>query len=204
MKETTFRTPHSAFRVPTLVLMLFLAGCTSTGIEHGMEDQPKANPFTESHFFADSRSARPVVPGTVARGDLRADVLLYTGKVHGKDAVIFPFPITRDVLERGRARFDIYCAVCHDRAGTGDGMIVRRGFRKPPSYHTDALREAPAGHFFDVIINGFGTMYPYADRVSVQDRWAIVAYVRALQWSQNAKVQDVPESERLVLDQQKP
>jgi cytochrome c553 len=187
-----------------MALVLFLAGCTSTGIQHGMEDQPKAKPFTESEFFADGRSARPLVAGTVARGELHEDELLYTGKLKGKDAEIFPFPITRAVLEHGRERYDIYCAVCHDRAGTGDGMIVRRGFRKPPSYHTDALRKAPAGHFFDVITNGFGTMYPYADRIPIRDRWAIVAYIRALQAGQNATLQDAPEKEQVVLKQMKP
>ncbi len=187
-----------------LLLAMFLAGCTSTGIEHGMEDQPKVNPLTQSDFFPDGRSARPYVADTVARGHLRDDNLLYTGKVNGKEATIFPFPVTQEVLERGRERYDIYCAICHDRAGTGAGIVVQRGFRRPPSYHTDALRNAPVGHFYDVITNGFGTMYPYADRIAVQDRWAIIAYIRALQLSQQAGLQDVPDQERVALEKAGP
>ena len=183
---------------------LFLAGCTSTGIEHGMEDQPKVNPLTESDFFPDGRSARSFVAGTVARGHLRADTLLYTGKLNGKDAAIFPFPITQAVLVRGRERYDIFCAICHDRAGTGAGIVVQRGFRRPPSYHTDTLRSAPVGHFYDVITNGFGTMYPYADRIAPEDRWAIIAYVRALQLSQQATLKDVPDQEQAALQKAGP
>jgi hypothetical protein len=185
-------------------ITLLLFGCTSTGIEHGMEDQPKVKPMTESNFFPDGRSARPFVADTVARGHLRDDGLLYTGKQSGKDAEIFPFPITQEILERGRQRFDIYCAVCHDRAGAGNGIVVQRGFHRPPSYHTEALRSAPVGHLYDVITNGFGTMYPYADRIAVEDRWAIVAYIRALQLSQEASMRDVPENERVALEKAAP
>ena len=183
------------------VLFIGLGGCTSEGLEHGMENQPKANPMTESDFFSDGRIARPLVAGTVARGHLKEDTLFYTGKMNGKDSEVFPFPITRAVLERGRERFDIQCALCHGRTGLGDGMIVQRGFPHPPSYHTEDFRKMPVGHYFDVMTNGFGTMYSATERVSVEDRWAIAAYIRVLQASRMAGIRDVPASERASLDQ---
>ncbi len=161
-----------------------------------MQDQPKYVPLRESDFFGDSRSARPLVADTVARGELRDDDHLYTGMVGGKPAETFPFPVTRQVLERGRQRYDIYCSPCHDNAGYGNGMVVQRGFRRPPSYHIDRLRNAPPGYFYDVISNGLGAMYSYASRIRPEDRWAIIAYIRALQLSQNARVEDVPEAQR--------
>ncbi len=161
-----------------------------------MADQPRYKPLARSTFFGDERSARPLVPGTVARGQLRADGEYFTGKSGGKPVDTFPFPITRESLERGQERFDIFCAPCHDRVGTGQGMVVRRGFRAPPSYHTDRLRQAPVGHFFDVITNGFGAMPDYAAEVPPRDRWAIAAYIRALQLSQDATLADVPPAER--------
>jgi len=161
-----------------------------------MHMQPRYNSLDASAFFDDGRSARPAVPGTVARGNLRINSHLYTGKVNGVVVDAFPFPVTRQVLERGRERYNIYCTPCHDEVGTGHGMIVRRGFPPPPSYHSDRLRTAPAGHYFDVMTNGFGAMRSYADRVSPQDRWAIVAYIRALQLSQHATLAEVPEKER--------
>ena len=163
-----------------------------------MHDQPKYVPLRQSSFFGDDRSARPIVPGTVARGRLNDDVLLYTGKVNagGADADIFPFAVTADTLARGQERFNIYCSPCHGRTGQGDGMVVRRGYRRPPSYHQDRLRSAPVGHFFDVITNGFGAMPDYAAQITAEDRWAIVAYVRALQLSEHATVNDVPAVER--------
>ncbi|NDQ58599.1 MAG: cytochrome c [Acidipila sp.] len=164
-----------------------------------MQVQPKILPLAESQFFEDGRSARPVVAGTVARGQLRTDELLFTGKSNGADAVQFPFAITRQDLERGRERYNIYCSLCHGASGDGQGMIVQRGFPPPPSYHIDRLRQAPAGHFFDVITNGYGTMFSYASRVNPQDRWRIVAYIRALQLSQNGALADVPVAERQTL-----
>jgi mono/diheme cytochrome c family protein len=161
-----------------------------------MHDQPKFIPLRQSTFFPDSRSARPLVAGTVARGQLRDDPLLYTGKVNGNDADVFPFAIDDKVMARGRERFDIYCSPCHGRTGQGDGMIVRRGYRRPPTYHQDRLREAAPGHFFDVITNGFGAMPDYAAQIRPEDRWAIIAYVRALQLSEHATVNDVPASDR--------
>jgi len=167
--------------------LLLLAGCRQE-----MYDQPRTKPHRPSDFFADGRSDRQPVAGAIARGQLRDDSHLYTGKVGGQLVSTFPFPVTRAVLERGRERFNIYCAPCHDRLGNGNGMIVRRGFRPPPSLHEDRLRDAPVGHHFDVISNGLGSMPDYAAEIPVRDRWAIVAYLRALQLSQRASVADVP------------
>lgn len=174
---------------------LFLASCRSD-----MHVQPRYNPLDGSQFFDDGRSARPEVPGTVARGHLRIDKHLYEGKVDGKEAETFPFPITRAVLERGRNRFNIYCTPCHGLTGEGRGMIVQRGFPSPPSYHIDRLRQAPPGHFYGVITNGFGAMYSHAARIAPEDRWAIAAYIRALQLSQHATIADVPAPERAKLE----
>jgi hypothetical protein len=157
-----------------------------------MHDQPRYEPLEASGFFADGRASRPLVPGTVARGQLHTDTHFYLGKVDGTLVDTLPLPVTRPLLERGRERYDIYCAPCHDRLGSGQGMIVRRGFRSPPSLHIDRLREAPIGHFFDVISNGFGVMTDYAAQVAPPDRWAIAAYIRALQLSQHAQMTDVP------------
>ena len=165
-----------------------------------MHDQPRYEPLEASAFFPDGRSARPTLPDTVARGQLRTDTHLYTGKVAGKPAETFPFPVTREVLLRGRERFEIFCSPCHDRAGTGQGVVVQRGFRSPPSFHVERLRNAPVGHFFDVISNGFGTMQGYAAQVPVRDRWAIAAYVRALQFSQHAPLDRLPADLRKQLD----
>ncbi len=172
-------------------LLLFAGGC-----RQDMHDQPKYTPLGESDFFRDGRTARPIVEGTVARGLLADDELLETGKANGQPAAEFPYPVTAAVLARGRERFDIFCSPCHDRTGRGNGMIVRRGFRQPPSLHIDRLRQAPAGHFFDVITNGFGAMPDYRSQVPVRDRWAIVAYVRALQLSEQATLADVPVENR--------
>jgi cytochrome c5 len=161
-----------------------------------MHNQPKYLPFRESGFHADGRSARPIVEGTVARGQLDDDDLLHTGKVNGQPAAEFPFAVTAEVMARGRERYDIFCAPCHDRTGSGEGMIVKRGYRQPPSFHIDRLRQAQAGHFFDVMTNGFGAMPDYRSLVPVRDRWAIVAYIRALQAARNATLDAVPPEER--------
>jgi hypothetical protein len=165
-------------RPPTLALVgvLALAGC-----RQDMQNQPKYKPLAASDFFGDRRSERPLLEGTVARGELRTDDLLYTGKREGKDADLFPFPVTEEVLRRGQERFNIFCSPCHGRTGEGNGMVVERGYRRPPSYHTPALVKAPVGHFFDVMTNGWGAMPDYASQVPVRDRWAIAAYIRALQ-----------------------
>jgi mono/diheme cytochrome c family protein len=161
-----------------------------------MRDQPRREPLEAGPFFRDGRSAREPVPGTVARGQLRADMHLYEGLVDGKPAPTFPFPVDRRLLARGRERFDAFCSHCHDRAGYGDGMVVQRGFRRPPSFHLDRLRKAPPGHLFGVITNGFGAMPNHRDVITPRDRWAIVAYIRALQLSQHAALDDVPDDAR--------
>ena len=179
------------------------AGLMVSGCRVDMHVQPRYNTYSETSFFGDDRSARPVVEGTVARGQLRTDELLYTGKIDGQESDQFPFPITKVDIERGRERYEIYCTPCHDYNGTGNGMIVQRGFPHPPSYHIDRLRNAPVGHFVSVITNGFGAMYSYAARVSPEDRWRIAAYIRALQLSQNAKVDDVPADQRNQIQEQR-
>lgn len=171
-----------------------LAGCRLD-----MHVQPKYVPEQPTGFFSDGRSERPVVAGTIARGHLQLDELLYTGKENGVPSNRFPFPITRADLERGRERFNIYCTPCHDYTGNGNGMIVQRGLSHPPSYNVDRLRNEPVGHFVDVMTNGFGAMYSYASRITPADRWRIAAYIRALQLSQHATIQDVPPEERAKL-----
>ena len=177
------------------VLILALMGC-----RQDMHNQPRYKPLAGTDFFGDGRSARPFVEGTVARGHLRLDAARYTGKVGDADVDYFPFPITRADLERGHDRFNIYCTPCHGRLGLGDGMVVKRGYRQPPSYMTDKLTQAPVGHFFDVISNGFGAMPSYASRLTPDDRWRVIAYVRALELSQNATLADVPEDKKGELD----
>jgi mono/diheme cytochrome c family protein len=173
---------------------------TGAACRQDMQDQPKYIPLRPSSFFADGRSARPLIEGTVARGHLDDDLALYTGKgPDGKLLDTFPFPITKEIMQRGQNRFNIYCSPCHGLVGNGDGMIVQRGYRQPPSYHTDRLRKVTNGYIFDVITNGFGAMPDYSAQVGVRDRWAIVAYVRALQMSQNASVNDLTPQERAQL-----
>ena len=197
------RTVAASFLWPRLVLLAAFCGMLlAAGCRRDMQVQPRYNPYDASNFFDDGRSVRQPVPGTVARGHLHLDELLYTGKINGKEADVFPFPITRTDLNRGRERFNIYCTPCHDYTGSGRGMIVLRGFPQPPSFHMDRLRQAPAGHFVDVITNGLGVMYPYGDRISPEDRWRIAAYIRALQLSQQGSVSDVPESARAQLQPQ--
>jgi mono/diheme cytochrome c family protein len=161
-----------------------------------MHDQPRYKPLARSEFYPDHRSARPLVTGTVARGELREDEALYTGKAGKEFVTTFPFPVTPAVLERGRERFEIYCTPCHGRLGNGEGMVVQRGFKHPPSFHIDRLRAAPPGYFYDVMTNGFGAMSDYTAQVPVNDRWAIAAYIRALQLSQHARLDDLPPSDR--------
>ena len=169
------------------------------GCRQDMHDQPKYRALRQSDFFPDQRAARPLVEGTVARGLLNDDDLLNTGKVNGQLAAEFPFPVTAEVVARGRERFDIFCSPCHDRTGSGNGMIVRRGYRRPPTFHQDRLRQVPPGHFVDVMTNGFGAMPDYRAQVPARDRWAIAAYIRALQLSENATLSEVPPGERDTL-----
>src|SRR5580692_6254374 len=158
-----------------------------------MQVQPRVNPLAKSDFFPDQRSARPPVEGTVARGQLHEDAYFYTGKIGNTPGDYMPFPVTREVLDRGRERYNIFCAPCHSRIGDGNGFVPSRGFaRKPPSYHIPRLQKAPVGYFYDVITEGFGIMPDYSSQIPPRDRWNIVAYVRALQLSQNATRAEVP------------
>jgi hypothetical protein len=182
-----------------LAALLLVGGC-----RQDMQDQPKFKPLRETSYYPDLRSARPLVAGTVARGQLRNDEAFYTGFRNGQLVDTLPFPLTRQVLERGRERYNIYCAPCHSEVGDGEGMIVRRGYLRPPSFHDDRLRKAPLGHFFDVITNGIGGMPDYAEQVTPEDRWKIAAYIRALQLSEDATVADVPAADRPKLDQPLP
>ena len=177
--------------IPLIVVTLFLGAC-----RRDMQDQPKYKPLAESNFFADHRSARPMVDDTVPRGFLRTDLARYTGKMNGADIDYFPIAITRADVERGRDRFNIYCSPCHSRLGDGNGLIVKRGYRNPPSYYSDRVMKGKVGHFFDVVTNGFGAMPSYATRVNPDDRWRIIAYIRVLQFSQTATVNDVPQEDR--------
>lgn len=184
-----------------LVLLVFASSCQRVGPSfQKMGIQPKYDPLEPSDFFADGMAARPRVAGTVARGEVTNNGFLETGKVNGEVADGFPFPVTAEVVNRGQERFNIYCSECHGKVADGNGMIPARGFRRPPSFHTDTLRTAKTGHFFDVMTNGFGAMPPYAPQVPVNDRWAIVAYIRALQLSQNATAADVPADRRAELE----
>jgi mono/diheme cytochrome c family protein len=191
-----------------LVLLAVCAAGAGCGVRYDMQDQPRYRPYKKSDFFADHRASREHPEGTVARGQLFENKALFTGKIdnpntgavsqtapgpNGTTLVStfpnaideFPMPVTKELIDRGQERFNIYCIVCHGPVGKGDGMVVRRGFTQPPTYHDDRLRNAPVGHFFDVITNGWGKMNSYAYQVSPADRWAIVAYIRALQVSQN-------------------
>lgn len=182
------------------VAAVLVAGIVSTACRQDMHDAPRYEPLEASTFFANGGASRMPVANTVARGYLREDELLHTGKVGGQLADLFPMPVTGAVMARGRERFNVFCAPCHGRTGEGNGMIVQRGFRQPPSYHEPRLREVPAGYFFDVMTNGFGAMQDYASQVPVADRWAIAAYIRALQMSRTAAVTDVPADRRSDLD----
>jgi mono/diheme cytochrome c family protein len=171
-----------------------------TGCRQDMHDAPRYEAFEASSTFADNRASRTAPAGTVARGWLRDDEALYTGKIAGVPVDEFPFPIGRDELARGQQRFNIYCTPCHGRLGDGNGMVVQRGLRQAASYHQDRLRQEKNGYFFDVITNGFGAMQGYAEQIPVRDRWLIVAYVRTLQLAEHASVNDVPADRRGALD----
>ena len=172
----------------------------ATACRQEMYNQPKYKGLRQSDFFADGRQVRPLPEGTVARGFLREDARVYAGRAGVALATEFPIAVDAPLLARGRQRYDIYCAPCHDRTGAGQGMVVRRGFRAPPSFHIDRLRDAPVGHLYEVIANGFGAMPDYSAQIEVPDRWAIVAYVRALQLSQHAAVSELPGPERARLE----
>jgi mono/diheme cytochrome c family protein len=179
-----------------MVLLLAAPAC-----RQDMFNQPKVKPLARSDFFDDEMAARPPVEGTVARGELRADRIFFTGiGPDGKFVAALPVSLTRALLLRGRERFDIFCSPCHGRVGDGRGMIVERGFKEPPSFHIDRLRTQPIGYFFDVVTSGFGQMSSYAAQVPPADRWAIAAYIRALQMSQHAPLQEVPARDREAIE----
>jgi mono/diheme cytochrome c family protein len=173
-----------------------------TACRQDMQNEPRYKPLAESEFFSDHRSARPQVEGTVARSQLRIDEARYTGKIDGEDIDQFPIPIAKADIERGQTRFNIYCTPCHGHVGDGNGMVVLRGFRQAASYYTDKLERAPVGHYFDVITNGFGAMPSYASRIQPDDRWRLIAYIRALQLSESATLTDVPadQQQNLVVE----
>jgi len=176
------------------VCLMALSGC-DMALRQDMADQPKNRPQSPSDFFADGRSERPLVENTVAHGAIENDVYNVS-----KDYAGFPILVDEKLLERGEDRYQVFCSPCHGLQGDGNGMVAMRGMKHPPSYHLDRLRQAPNGYFYDVMSNGFGAMYSYAERIAPRDRWAIIAYVRALQLSRNAKAADLPESLRQKLN----
>jgi mono/diheme cytochrome c family protein len=179
-----------------LLLCLMLCGCSQD-----MWNGSRLKPLAASQVFMDGRSSRPLVADTVSRNAPVMETPFVSGMSGGKPTDdIFPIPVTRPLIDRGQQRYNIYCSPCHGKTGYGDGIIVQRGFPAPPSYHSNRLRQAPLGHFFDVITNGYGNMYSYNDRVSIPDRWAIIAYIRVLQRSQDATISDVPPQERQQLE----
>ncbi|HWQ53307.1 MAG TPA: cytochrome c [Bryobacteraceae bacterium] len=189
---------HAAIRIAAVTALAF----TAAGCRNDMQNQPKYIPLRPSEFFLDQRSARPLPEGSVARGHLRENTIFETGRgPDGQFVGAFPIPVTKELLQRGRERYNIYCSTCHDQLGNGLGMIVRRGYRRPPSFHIARLKTVPNGHIYDVITTGFGAMPDYAAQITPADRWAIVAYVRALQRSQSATAQDVPPEQMQKLRQ---
>ena len=189
------------FKVIKSVALLILCTVVLSGCVLSMRDQPKHEPLEQSEFFDDNRSSRPLLENTVSRGNLRIDRHLYTGtNEDGSFVTDFPFEVTSDVLDRGQNRYDVFCAPCHGATGNGLGMIVQRGMPQPASLHDQRLRDAEAGYYYSVMTNGFGRMYSYASRISPEDRWAIVAYVRALQLSQNASLADISAEGRELLE----
>ena len=180
-------------RSATFTLVALAAALT--GCRQDMHDQPKLKPYAQSRFFADGRASRPLIEGTVARGVLRDDKEYFTGKSGDLPTKLMPVPVTKALLERGQERYNIYCSPCHGVTGMGNGMVVQRGFKKPPVYGLQRLREESVGYFFDVITNGYGVMPDYASQIPPDDRWAIAAYIRVLQRSQESTVADVPPVE---------
>ena len=187
-----------------LCLIGALSLVAAAGCRQDMHNQPKYKPLRGSEFFRDGSSARPIVEGTVARGTLQEDEAFFTGKVGTAAIAELPFPVDERVLDRGENRYNIYCRPCHDGTGSGKGMVVQRGYRPPPSFHDERLRTAPAGHFFDVMSNGFGAMPDYRAQIAPHDRWAIVAYIRALQLANRATSADVPGGDPAKVPQPTP
>ncbi len=172
-----------------IIFLLLTSACAAIGCRRAMFDQSRHKPLQGSSFFRDGMSARPLLAGTIPRGYLHTNEAFYNGLKGTNLIAELPMPLSRELLDRGRERYNIYCSVCHDLNGEGNGMIVQRGFPRPPSFHIERLRIAPVGHFYRVITYGYGVMYPYSARVPPEDRWAIVAYIRALQLSRNAPIE---------------
>ena len=213
---------HISWRTIFLLLLTAHCTLFTVSCRRDMQDQPKMKPFRSSPFFRDGLSTRAPIDGTVARGFLKTDTEFFTGKKAGRagtsaqapagpqpvaggnaapltgaaaypdDVELFPIPVTKDTVTRGKERYEIFCSACHGLTGNGDGMIVRRGFRRAASFNDDRLRQAPVGHFFDAISNGWGAMPSYAPQIPTQDRWAIIAYIRALQLSQESQTKESP------------
>ena len=173
---------------------------TAAACRQDMHDAPRYDPLEASAVFQKGISAQPIVAGTVARGELRDNAMMYEGKVGGQPSTVFPFKIDKEALDRGENRYNVYCAPCHGRTGEGNGMVVQRGYRQAASFHTDRLRDSQPGYFFDVITNGFGVMPDYKMQIPADDRWKIIAYVRALQLSHHATTADVPAGDLGKLD----
>jgi mono/diheme cytochrome c family protein len=180
--------------------LVLIGALVFTACRQDMHDAPRYDPLEASSFFANGASGRQPVANTVARGQLNEDRHLFEGVVDGRPAETFPMPVTAEVMARGQERFNVFCAPCHGRSGQGNGVVVQRGFRQPPSFHEDRLRNAPVGYFFDVMTHGFGAMQDYSAQVPVADRWAIASYIRALQASQRSTVDEVPADRRADLD----
>ena len=189
MTRATARTSRARAAVLAAGLALLLTACGNN-----MVDQPKLGAQQGSAFFADGSGARPPVEGTVARDVGAIDPTFFSGQQNGALLTELPIELSVELLQRGQQRYDIYCAVCHGYTGAGDGMIVTRGFPAPASFHAERLLAQPVGYFFNAATNGFGRMYGYASRIPAEDRWAISAYIKALQLSQNATLDDVPEA----------
>jgi len=185
-------------KLALLLAALCLQGCE---LRQQMYVQQKYRPLGKSDFFADQRMARPLPENVVPRG--KDDDHLYKGMVDGKPVTTFPFPIGKAEIERGMSRYNIYCSPCHSRTGDGWGMVVQRGFKRPPSFHEARLKGVAITHFFNVITNGLGMMSGYSAQIPAQDRWAIIAYIKALQLSQDGRIADVPEGERVALEASK-
>lgn len=194
--ETTQRTGMLIGNAKTIVGCAALASVALlAGCRQDMHNEPKFYPQRGTTFYADGRSARPQVENTVARNQLHADTYFYTGLVNGKEGDGLPMPVSAELLQRGQEKYNVFCTPCHSRVGNGAGMIVQRGYRPAGNFHTDRLRNAPLGHFYSVIANGYGAMPEYGSQISAEDRWAIVSYIRALQLSQNAKASDIPSGQ---------
>jgi mono/diheme cytochrome c family protein len=183
-------------RIAIWVAALCITACGANSSFQIMGAQPRYRPLAPSTFFPDGIASRPLIPDTVARGELRDNPALFTGEANGQVAAAFPFTVTQVVLLRGQERYNVFCAPCHGRTGDGNGMIVQRGFPHAASLHSDRLRAAAPGYLFQVATNGFGAMPPYSAQIPERDRWAIVAYIRALQLSQHATLDDVPPDQR--------